>query len=82
MLAGVRVLVADDDGQLLDVVCEALTRLDAHVVRASSGGDLIEQLVTAGPFDLIVTKNEIRGAGMPENWTRGPGRCAVEIEEL
>jgi CheY-like chemotaxis protein len=55
MLSGIRVLVADDDVHLLEVVCEVLTRLDAHVVRAASGGDLIEQLATAGPFDLIVT---------------------------
>ena len=49
------VLVADDDPQLLEVVCEVFTRMDANVVRASSGADLIEQLATAGPFDLVVT---------------------------
>jgi CheY-like chemotaxis protein len=54
MLSGVRVLVADDDPQLLDVVCEVLKRLDADVVRASSGADLVEQLAT-WPFDLVVT---------------------------
>src|SRR6187455_2977128 len=55
MLSSVRVLVADDDPQLLDAVSDALTRLDADVVRASSGADLIEQLATAGPFDLVIT---------------------------
>jgi two-component system CheB/CheR fusion protein len=55
MFSGVRVLVADDDPQLLETVCEALTRLKADVVQASSGADLIEQLATAGPFDLVVT---------------------------
>lgn len=55
MLSRTRVLVADDDPQLLDAVSEALTQLDATVVRASSGADLIEQLATAGPFDLVVT---------------------------
>jgi DNA-binding response OmpR family regulator len=64
MLSGVRVLVADDDSQLLDTVREVLTRLDADVVRASSGGDLIEQLATAGPFDLVITD-----IGMP--WMSG-----------
>jgi CheY-like chemotaxis protein len=49
------VLVADDDPQLLEMVCEAFTRMNANVVRASSGADLIEQLATAGPFDLVVT---------------------------
>jgi CheY-like chemotaxis protein len=55
MLPGARVLVADDDPQLLDAVSDAFTQLDANVVRASSGADLIEQLATAGPFDLVVT---------------------------
>jgi CheY-like chemotaxis protein len=49
------VLVADDDAQLLDAVSDAFTRLDANVVRASTGADLIEQMATAGPFDLVVT---------------------------
>jgi len=40
---------------LLEAVCEALTRLHADVVRASSGADPIEQLATGGPFDLVVT---------------------------
>jgi CheY-like chemotaxis protein len=55
MLSRARILVAEDDPPLLDAVCEALVRLDATVVRASSGADLIEQLATAGPFDLVVT---------------------------
>ena len=55
MHPGARVLVADDDPQLLEAVCDALDRMDADVVRASTGADLIEQLATAGPFDLVVT---------------------------
>jgi two-component system OmpR family response regulator len=55
MLPRARVLVADDDLQLLEAVSEAFTQLDADVVRASSGADLIEQMATAGPFDLVVT---------------------------
>ena len=55
MLSRARVLVADDDLQLLDAVSEAFTQLGADVVGASSGADLIEQLATAGPFDLVVT---------------------------
>jgi CheY-like chemotaxis protein len=53
------VLVADDDPQLLEMVCEAFTRMNANVVRASSGADLIEQLATAGPFDLVVISNQL-----------------------
>jgi CheY-like chemotaxis protein len=55
MFSGARVLVADDDPQLLDAVCDALIGRNAHVVRATSGADLIEQLATAGPFDLVIT---------------------------
>jgi DNA-binding response OmpR family regulator len=50
-----RVLVADDDPELLDTVAEALTLLDAEVIQASSGAQLIEELADNGPFDLVVT---------------------------
>ena len=50
-----RILVADDDLQLLDTVAEALRRLGADVVQAESGAELIEQLASEGPFDLVVT---------------------------
>ncbi len=49
-----RILVADDDLQLLDTVAEALRRLGADVVQAESG-ELIERLASEGPFDLVVT---------------------------
>jgi len=55
MLSHAHVLVADDDPQLLDAVAEGLAHLGAHVACARSGADLIEQLATAGPFDLVVT---------------------------
>ena len=54
-LSHAHVLVADDDPQLLDAVADGLTRLGADVVRADSGANLIEQLASAGPFDLVVT---------------------------
>jgi CheY-like chemotaxis protein len=55
MLQHARVLVADDDPDLLDAVVEALERLGAEVVRAEGGGELIEQIADDGPFALIVT---------------------------
>jgi CheY-like chemotaxis protein len=55
MLPHPHVLVADDDPDLLDAVAQALEHLGADVIRAHSGSDLIEQLATSGPFDLIVT---------------------------
>jgi len=50
-----RVLVADDDPFVLDVVADALSHRGAEVVRAADGGELIERLALHGPFDLIVT---------------------------
>ena len=55
MLADARVLVADDDPELLEAVAEALTRLGANVTRAKDGAELIEHLAADGPFDLVVT---------------------------
>ncbi len=50
-----RVLVADDDRDLLDAVAAAVTQMGADVVRAETGGDLIERLADEGPFDLVIT---------------------------
>jgi len=55
MLAGTRVLVADDDAELLEAIADALVRLGANVVRAKDGAELIERLAEHGPFDLVVT---------------------------
>lgn len=50
-----RILVADDDPDMLDTVGDALERRGAVVVRAASGADLIERIADEGPFTLIVT---------------------------
>jgi CheY-like chemotaxis protein len=55
MLEDARVLVADDDPLLLATIADALTHLGARVIRATSGAELIEQLASEGPFDLVVT---------------------------
>jgi CheY-like chemotaxis protein len=55
MLSGTRVLVADDDPELLDAISDALTRLGADVARSRNGAELIENLADKGPFDLVVT---------------------------
>jgi CheY-like chemotaxis protein len=55
MLQGARILVADDDPQLLDAVAESLTRRGADVVCAEGGAELIEQLAEQGPFGLVIT---------------------------
>jgi CheY-like chemotaxis protein len=55
MLPNVRILVADDDPELLRTVCEALGRLGACVVRAESGAELVERMASEDPFSLIIT---------------------------
>jgi two-component system OmpR family response regulator len=50
-----RVLVADDDPDMLDLVEAALTRAGADVVCVSTGADLLERLADDGPFDLVIT---------------------------
>jgi CheY-like chemotaxis protein len=49
-----RILVADDDPNMLESVADALEGIGAHVTRAHSGSELIESF-ERGPFDLIVT---------------------------
>ena len=54
-MSGSRVLIADDDPDVLAAVAESLEQLDANVVRANSGTELIDRLADSGPFDLVVT---------------------------
>lgn len=49
-----RILVADDDPELLGAVAGALERAGAEVVRAESGAELLECIADEGPFDLAV----------------------------
>ncbi len=55
VLPPARVLVADDDPELLESLSEALTSLGLDVVRASDGAQLIDRVADDGPFDLVVT---------------------------
>ena len=50
-----RVLVADDDLDMLAAVSDALGSLGFDVLSVDSGAGLIDYLATDGPFDLIVT---------------------------
>jgi DNA-binding response OmpR family regulator len=52
---GVRVLVADDDPRLLDMVCPALENFGADVTRAISGGELLDHMAYGERFDALVT---------------------------
>lgn len=50
-----RVLVADDDLEMLTAVASVVEGLGAEVVRASTGGTLIEHLADDEPYDLLIT---------------------------
>lgn len=54
-VSGLRVLVADDDPDVLQDVAAALEVFGASVTRAESGADLMIRLGENEPFDLIVT---------------------------
>lgn len=50
-----RVLIADDDREMLDMVSREAERFGADVVRATSGDELLQAIAEAGPFDVVVT---------------------------
>jgi CheY-like chemotaxis protein len=50
-----RVLIADDDPDLRDLIASAITSLGADVVCAASGGELQDLLAAGGLFDVVVT---------------------------
>ena len=50
-----RVLVADDDADLLEMLVLTLSHTGADVVSATTGAELLELLAEAGDFDLVIT---------------------------
>jgi two-component system NtrC family sensor kinase len=52
--AGARLLVADDDPEVLDVLSDLLVRDAYQVVRAAGGRDALKQ-AAVGRFDLVIT---------------------------
>ncbi len=57
-----RILLADDDAAMLDLVCRALTA-DGHTVTAATDGQeaLDRSMTTAEPFDVLVTDLQMPG---------------------
>lgn len=55
MFLGARILVADDDPELLASVSDVLEHAGAHVVRASNGAELVTYMGEQGPFSLVIT---------------------------
>ncbi len=50
-----RVLVADDDPDMLQLVLMSLTDAGADAVGATTGAELLERIAEEGPFDLVIT---------------------------
>lgn len=59
-----RIAIADDDPDSLDMIGEFLRSPTTEIHKAQSGSELVELLAERGPFDLIVTDVD-----MP--WTQG-----------
>jgi CheY-like chemotaxis protein len=51
-----RVLIADDDPEMLDMVSSVVTKeYGAHIVCAATGHELLAAIADEGPYDFIVT---------------------------
>jgi two-component system, NarL family, capsular synthesis sensor histidine kinase RcsC len=50
-----RILIADDDPEITDLVAHVVARLGHDVKIAASGGELLDEIAGAGPFDLVIT---------------------------
>lgn len=50
-----RILVADDDPDLLRSITDALERSGSIVVGAEDGADLLQRMANDGPFSIVVT---------------------------
>jgi two-component system KDP operon response regulator KdpE len=50
-----RILVADDDPELLQLVVNALLVRGFDVVSATTGGELLEGIAEDGPFGIVIT---------------------------
>jgi CheY-like chemotaxis protein len=49
-----RILVADDDADLLEVLVESLTEAGANVASVKSGAELLKRLGEDASFDLVI----------------------------
>lgn len=50
-----RVLLAEDDPEMLSMVSAALRQFGTDVVAVTSGGELLDKVANDGEFDVIVT---------------------------
>jgi len=50
-----RVLIADDDPDILDLVSASMRQAGADVMSVTSGAELLERLAEDGAFDLVIS---------------------------
>lgn len=77
-----RVLIADDDAELRELIADAIGSLGADVVCAASGGELEDQLSSGRPFDVVVTDvtMPIRTGLEVMQWARATGiACPIVV---
>jgi CheY-like chemotaxis protein len=77
-----RVLIADDDSELRELIADAIASLGADVVCAASGGELQDQLTSGRPFDVVVTDvtMPVRTGLEVMHWARSTGIvCPVVV---
>jgi two-component system, cell cycle sensor histidine kinase and response regulator CckA len=60
-LQGVRVLVAEDERGLLQLIRELLVRQGCEVATAADGKEALQLCDTAGPFDVLLTDIVMQG---------------------
>lgn len=64
-LAGLRILVAEDEPEIREFFREVLTRAQAEVVDAKDGIEAWERWLDSGPFDLLITDQRMpRATGL------------------
>jgi len=56
-----RILVADDDEDCRELIAMALRAGGTEIVFATTRGELVEQIVDHGPFDVIITDINMPG---------------------
>lgn len=80
-LTGLRILVAEDDPMLRQVLLDALAILGAEIEIANLPEDVPEQILADGPFDVLVTdvlfRSGASGADLAREAQAGQPRLAV-----
>jgi CheY-like chemotaxis protein len=58
-MTALRILVAEDEAHLREILCEGLREEGFEVVAAADGAQALELFRSAGPFDLLLLDEEM-----------------------